>query len=325
MYHRILVPLDGTRFGDHALPYAIWIASRTGASVELVHVHRRQELDAGIDALPVYHFEHVEVADARRDREALKAEVDLLEERAADIELRFGVRTTTRVLHGARAHALEQEAHDFVADLVVMATHARRGVARLVYGDLAHQLLHDFNVPMLAVHPPTTDAPLGSGELTHFLVPLDGSAFSEQVLDVVGPLATQLGARLSLLHVCSNRTLKTNGLQNGNGERDIPHRTDAIHYLNELADRMASKLPEPKLLVVESDDPARAIVDALEAAPGAALAMATHGRSGLSRVILGSVADTVVHATNQPVLLYRPRLARLPYGDLAAALRIEDR
>ncbi|HEX6307983.1 MAG TPA: universal stress protein [Longimicrobiales bacterium] len=323
MYHRILVPLDGTRFGDHALPYAIWIASRTGAAVELVHVHRRQEVDAGLDALPVYHFEHVEEADARRDREALRAEIELLEERAADIELRFGVRTSTRVLHGARAHALEQEAHDFVADLVVMATHARRGVSRLVYGDLAHQLLHDFNVPMLAVHPTAADAPLASGELTHFMVSLDGSGFSEQILDVVGPLATQLEARLSLMHVYSNRTLRTNGLHAE--EHTIPHRTEAFHYLNDLAERMASRLPDPKLMIVDSDDPSRAIVEALAGSPEAALAMATHGRSGLSRMILGSVADNVVHATHHPVLLYRPRLASLPYGDLASALRVEDR
>jgi nucleotide-binding universal stress UspA family protein len=302
MYRRILVPLDGTHFGDHALPYAVRIASRTGAALELVHVHRPYELEAELDAMPQYHYQHVEEA-------------------AADIEVRYGVSTSTRVLHGGTARALTQEAQDIVADLVVMATHARRGISRLMHGDIAHQLVHDFNIPMLTVHPPVDDGPLAAGELNHFLVTLDGSAFSEQILDVVVPLAEGLGARVSLMHVYSHRTLKYNGLQPE--QRVVACHAEAVRYLEAVADRLPDSLREPQLVVAASDDPASAIVDALTGAPAAALAIATHGRSGLSRMVLGSVAERVVQAMHQPVLLYRPRLARLPEGFLASAFGLE--
>lgn len=320
MYRRILVPLDGTHFGDHALPYAISIATRTGAALELVHVHRPRELEAGLESMPQYRYQHVEEAGIRRDNEALEQEMALLEERAADIELRYGVRASTRVLHGSTARAIEHEIQDVVADLVVMATHARRGISRLMHGDVAHQLVHDFNIPMLCVHPVSEDAPFDNGELKHFLVSLDGSPFSEQIIDAVAPLAQGLGARLSLVHVFSQRTIRPNGVQ---GEREITHREDAVAYLDEVADRLPAGLPEAELIVVESEDPATAIVDALANRPGAALAIATHGRSGLSRMVLGSVADKVVEATHQPVLLYRPRLVRLPNGPLATAFGLE--
>jgi nucleotide-binding universal stress UspA family protein len=63
MYRRILVPLDCTPFGDQALPYAVAIARRTGASIELVHVHRYAERDAGVTAMPQYQYQHVMQAD----------------------------------------------------------------------------------------------------------------------------------------------------------------------------------------------------------------------------------------------------------------------
>lgn len=321
MYRRILVPLDGTHFGDHALPYAVRIALRTGAALELVHVHRPYELDAGLDAMPQYHYQHVEEAAERRDRDALAAEVAALEERAADLEVRFGVRASTRMLHGLTARALTQEAQDVVADLVVMATHARRGMSRLMKGDLVHQLVHDFNVPLLTMHPPTEDAPVDTGQVNEFLVTLDGSMFSEQILDVVVPLAEALGARLSLMHVYSHRTLKYNGLHPE--QRVVACREEAIRYLDAVAGRLPESVPVSELIVVGSDDPAGAIVDALASSPADGLAIATHGRSGLSRLVLGSVADRVVHATHRPVLLYRPRLVRLPDRVMAAAFRLE--
>ena len=73
---------------------------------------------------------------------------------------------------------------------------------------------------------------------------------------------------------------------------------------------------------MEAADAATAIISTLQTNAFDSVALATHGRSGLSRMILGSVAEQVVRATTRPVLMYRPRLVRLPAGDLADAFRI---
>jgi nucleotide-binding universal stress UspA family protein len=320
MYRRILVPLDGTRFGDHALPYAISIAARTGATLELVHVHHRAELDAGLDGMPQYRFQHIEEAEDRFDDSTMLSEQRYLEERAADIELRFGVRAYGRMLQGRTDTAVCDEVDTIVADLVVMATHARSGLPRLRHGDLAHELVRNLNVPTLCVRPTSEDSPLEGGALRRILVPLDGSDFSEQILDIVVPLASAIGARIDLLHVLAPRPLMITGFNDL--QRLIPHRAEAIEYLRSVAERLPARVQAPELIVVESGDPASAIVAAMAGAQHDSIAIATHGRSGLSRLILGSVAEQVVRATAKPVLLYRPRLARLPAGDLADAFRI---
>lgn len=320
MYRRILVPLDGTRFGDHALPYAITIAARTGATLELVHVHHRTELDPHLEGLPQYRFQHYEEAEDRFDDSTLIAEQRYLDERAADIELRFGVRSFGRLLRGPTAAALSEEADSIVADLVVMSTHARSGMPRLRHGDLAHELVRNLNIPTLCVRPVSDEAPLEGGLLKSILVPLDGSEFSEQVLDMVAPLAVALGARLTLLHVLAAKPLLVTGFDDL--QRPIPHRAEALQYLAGMAARLPEPLRAAELLVSEAADPAAAITSVLSTSAVDSLALATHGRSGLSRMILGSVAEQVVRSTTRPVLMYRPRLVRLPAGDLADAFRI---
>jgi nucleotide-binding universal stress UspA family protein len=89
----------------------------------------------------------------------------------------------------------------------------------------------------------------------------------------------------------------------------IPHRAEALRYLAYLAERVPAGMPEPELIAAEAGDAALAIITQLGRSPNDALAIATHGRSGIARVILGSVAEQVVRATGKPVLLYRPRLA----------------
>jgi nucleotide-binding universal stress UspA family protein len=321
MFHRILVPLDGTAFGDHALPYAISIARRTGATLELTHVHQRVETDPRLAALSQFQFEHVEKIRAADDDEAWFAEGAALEERAADIAMHYGVRVITRVLHGSTARALTHEATDTAADLVVMATHARSGLPRLRHGDLAHHLVTRLNIPALCVRPSRSSVPVASAAIRRVLVALDGSEFSEQILDRVVPLAYAIGARLALLHVVSPPGLMIAGFDDL--RPPIPHREEALRYLGHLAERIPAAMPQPELIAVEADNAAPAIIAELGRSPHHALAIATHGRSGLSRMILGSVAEEVLRATGKPVLLYRPRLTNRA-GELVRSIATED-
>ena len=306
MFRRILVPLDGTAFGDHALPYAISIARRTGATLELAHVHRWAETAPRRAALSRFQDGQVEELRARVEDETMRVEDSALEERAVDIEMRFGLRVITRVLYGSTARALTREATDAMADLVVMATHARSGLPRLRYGDLAHHLVTRLNIPALCIRPSRGSVPVGNAALRRILVTLDGSEFSEQIMDRVVPLAHAIGARLALLHVVSPASLMIAGFDDL--RPPIPHREEALRYLAYLAERVPAGMPEPQLIAADADNAALAIIAQLGRRPLDALAIATHGRNGFSRIILGSVAEQVLRATGKPVLLYRPRL-----------------
>jgi nucleotide-binding universal stress UspA family protein len=320
MYHRILVPLDGTRFGDHALPYAVDIAQRTGATLELAHVHHHHELEPALVGMTQYRFQKISEADAVHDREEQTAEHDYLEQRAAEIELRYPVRVTTRLLAGRTASAIAREAQDIVAELVVMATHARHGLERLRFGHLAHELVRVLNVPALCVRPTSDESPITAPALRRVLVPLDGSDFSEQVLDAVAPLLMALQAEPTLLHILSPRPLLRSGMQ----ERRVLHtHQQAISYLQGVADRFHGRLPAAILTALEDSQPGNVITSLLAAGKFDMVAMATHGRSGVSRLLLGSVAEEVLRHVEQPVLMVRPRLQQTTSSSaFAEAFRI---
>jgi nucleotide-binding universal stress UspA family protein len=320
MYHRILVPLDGTRFGEHALPYAVDIAIRTGATLELVHVHHHQEHEPQLARLPQYRYQRIDQVDAEHDVAELSAEAAYLDQRATDIELRYPVRVVTRIVAGRTADAVVQEAQDIVADLIVMATHARQGLDRMRMGHLAHELVCALNVPALCIRPESDDTPIIAPELHRVLIPLDGSAFSEQVLDAAAPLLMQLQAQPTLLHILSPRPMLSSGVQE---KRVIATRPQALDYLKDVAERFRGRIPAPILTALEDAQPANFIASLLSLGEYDMVAMATHGRSGVSRLLMGSVAEEVLRHVDRPVLLYRPRVERTPSAHaFAEAFRI---
>jgi nucleotide-binding universal stress UspA family protein len=323
MYRRILVPLDGSRYGDHALPYAVAIAVRTGATIELVHVHHHHELDSDLAALTPYQYQRIGAADIVHDDDCRAEERAHLEEQAADIELRYGINVRTRILSGHTADALSSEAAEIVADLIVLSSHAREGIDRIRFGNVAHELIEHLNVPALCVRPPSDDAPLVAAEIRKVLIPLDGSPFSEQILDVAAPLVQALGAHATLVHVVGTRPLFTPGFDSG-GRSGFGNRAGVVAYLRDVADRFAARINEPALTAIEAMDVAASINQLMAVGDFDIVAMATHGRSGLSRLLLGSVADSVLRQSNRPVLLYRPRSVRLPPGNLEEACEIYD-
>jgi nucleotide-binding universal stress UspA family protein len=322
MLRRILVPLDGTRFGDHALPYAIDLARRAKATVELVHVHRHAERNGDLVGMPQYQFQHIAEAEQRHDERMAAAELRALEEKAASIELRYDIEVRTRLLLGRTDEAILNEAQDVVADLIVMSTHARHGLARLRHGNLANVLVTHMNLPTLCVRPPSEDGPLPTSSLRRVVVPLDGSTFSEQIFDALLPLLNVLRAQATLLHVVYPRPLLSTGFDTDH--RAITNRDQALAYLREIAERYRGRMPDPVLVAFEDAQPADLIGSLLDLGEYDMVAMATHGRSGLTRLIMGSVATEVLERTGRPVLLYRPRLVRLPEPVPEASASLED-
>ncbi len=163
-----------------------------------------------------------------------------------------------------------------------------------------------------------------------FLVTLDGSPFSEKVLDVVAPLATAMNATVYLLrvHPPAHDVVQAGANLDPRAEAEeaailghVPPgpRVREVETVTQAAERMAAEARDylrplaarfpgvrVECLVREGTDPAATIVQCAEELGVDLIAMATHGRSGLLHLLLGSVAEAVVRVGRTPVLLVRP-------------------
>lgn len=308
MIRRIVVPLDGSPFGESAIGFATAIARRAGAMVELIHVHVPHHIDGNLFTVTPYKYEGVVDVDVELDHEILRRELENLRERALLLAEETGISVTARLVTGKVDSAIEHEAEEFHADLVIMATHARSGFARARLGSVADAVVRQATMPVLLVRPPenySEASPLP--DFRHVLIALDGSTFSEQILEPAADLARLFGADVSLMHVevpHGERTIL--GMKAGQAAIE-KMREVSEHYLRHLATTRSDLFEHPQLKAVVASFPAAAILDAARECEAGLIAMATHGRGGLTRLILGSTANEVLVHSSCPVLLYRPR------------------
>ena len=188
---------------------------------------------------------------------------------------------------------------------------------RVVYGSVADDVLRHAEVPVLLV-PPMLDHAWPTDRPLTVLVPLDGSDLAEAALESAGLLAEGLGARLHLLQVVQPPTYPLYG----DGYVYIPfddeaERANARQYLEEQAEKLTGRGIGASIEVAVG---APDIVIARTAAEQQAdvIAMATHGRGGLARLVLGSVATGTLRRAHVPLLLSLAARAR-PGGATSAA------
>ena len=300
MYRSLLVPLDGSPFGEHALPLARAIARQTSATLHLVHVHVIS-VPISVDAIPVFD----EALDAQ-DRAREQAYLDGL---ALRLSTGGELAVTTAVLDDPVAGALQTYAAAHDVDLVVMTTHGRGAFSRFWLGSVADTLVRCAPMPILLLRPHQTPPDLDQmPEMKHFLVPLDGSALAERILSPATALGALTGAALTLLHVV---TPEAAGYETDwptawpeSGTLTASH-TAVQTYLDRVAERLGAQSLKVQTTVI-SGQPVPAILEYACDHHVDLIALTTHGRSGAVRVLLGSIADKIVRGATTPVLLYRP-------------------
>lgn len=288
----ILVPLDGSRFAEHALPVARQLALRSGAMLNLVHVH----VPIINVSMGAWNMGGVPVVNEQMDAEIRQSEqayLQSLRERFAADDLQI----TCEILYGAVVPTLREHAADLHADLVIMTTHGHGAFSHVWLGSVADSFVRHSDIPTLLIRPTAeeentiaTDQPWS---IQRILIPLDGSALAERILDPACRLGDLLDVDYWLLAVAEPSEA---------GE----HESAAHAYL----DQMACELREQGHTVhteVTIGQPARTILDVAQRHAIDLVALATHGRGGLSRLLLGSVADKVVRGAELPVLLVHPQ------------------
>jgi nucleotide-binding universal stress UspA family protein len=310
MYSCIVVPLDGSDFGDAAIPFAASIARRTGAEIELVHVHQHQDDGPYLGALTPFLYEGESLREAVYERRLMEKERSWLQTRAARLLAESGVFTTYRLLHGGVASALQQEMERVPADLVVMSTHARHGISRWRHGSMGDAMMRHSKRPIMLVPAGDDPQPLRGHELRNILIPLDGSDFSEQVLEPVLHLARLIGARVTLFHAIVPPFAPLAAYEPSNRDLTVPTDCEFERYLQSVAKRLTGLIEPATVRTVVSNAPASAIVELLGQNSFDVVAMATHGRGGVTRMLTGSTADQVLCQTHVPVLLVRPQVAK---------------
>lgn len=303
-FRSILVPLDGSSFAEQALPLASRIAQRIDSKLRLTLVHGLPS--APIDPAAAKLFTSIELATRKSERSYLRA----IQARLRDGGTRLASAVT---LTGKAGPALAQYVREMGIDLVVMSTHGRGGIRRAWLGSVADYLIRNLEVPVLLVRPresePGLAPPAAWGQI---LVPLDGSPLAEAALGPAMVLARAWNAELALLQVVRPILLSADPslplpLPSAfDKELTTEWRTQAQDYLDDIVEKLHEQGIRATGAAALGWYAADSILEAARPERVAAIVIATHGRGGLRRLTLGSVADKVVRGADVPVLVYRP-------------------
>jgi nucleotide-binding universal stress UspA family protein len=322
MFNRILVPLDGSEEAEGILPFVTAIVKGTEATVTL---------------LTVIDTDSVEVARPRAEAQSSMAPGSLFvtstrpqpivdtyrtqSEEAVEEEEKTALRALARGLadqgvearveasSGPVAEEILRVAQKEGSDLIAMSTHGRGALGRAILGSVTDKVIHSSKVPTLTITPERAKAYWGDGVvLSKILVPLDGSGLAETALPYVEGLARALS-----LDVILARVVKLGGLyapysglpyvDPGPVESEIEE--EAAEYLKEVASMLEANGLSASYKLLRGAT-AKAITELAKETPQDIIALTTHGRSGLTRWVLGSVAEALVRASGDPVLVIPP-------------------
>ncbi|MGH2586389.1 MAG: universal stress protein [Dehalococcoidia bacterium] len=295
----VLVPLDGSLVAEMALPYAAAIARGLGASVRLLAVI--EPAPRGLTQRSEHRAVEFEQLERRSLEEALAGAASRLQEQSLAV--------ATHVVRGNPATAILNAAGDASVAMVIMGTHGRGGVDRWGVGSVAEQVMRQNVKPTLLVRLPYTpasqQAPARPVALRLLLVPLDGSPLAEAALPLAGELAAATGAQLMLLRVEPWLTVGSApyGTVPEFTKMEDEAATAAATYLAGVRERLPVDVPIETLVL--RGRPATSLVDFALFERVDLVVMTTHGRGGLRRLVLGSVADHIVRA-GVPAVLVRP-------------------
>jgi nucleotide-binding universal stress UspA family protein len=268
---------------------------------------------------PPINVEGVPIMDPPIEQAARQREQAYLDEVVQRMQKATDVPLTATLLEGAVAEAVHEQADKVKADLVVLTTHGRGAFSRFWLGSVADQLVRRLPMPVLLLRPYEAIP-----DFTHdvafrrVLVALDGSPFAEEVLPPATALGTLTRAEFILLRVIppllpgdydlgqaplvglgGSRLAQLRGIQEESEQ-------ETRGYLDRLAAQLCKNGLSVQSRVACHDSPAAAILEEADRIGADLISLATHGRGGLARMFLGSVADKVVRGATIPVLIHRP-------------------
>lgn len=296
---RILVPTDFSERARQALPHALWLAEEFDAELHVLHALVLHGDDPGRTegAFPDLDEAHAQLRQWAAER---------MEESVADVDV-SRIRVVEAQERGlAAAPTIVEYAEDHEVDLVAMATHGRRGVRRMLLGSVAEEVLRTAGCPVLTVRPDEDGPPGRGGPPEKILVGVDFSEHSELALASAGRLARHFGAELDVLHVIAELGIPDPYFADAAQLRALTKaaRDRVPEALAETADRVLGDVEVGTHMEVGT--PAATIAEFAEEEGSGLIVLGSHGRTGMRRIFLGSVAEAVVRQAPCPVLTVKP-------------------
>lgn len=301
MFKKIVVPLDGSLLAEQALSFLPRFASPLQTHIDLVCVVQPWVYALGMsEATPIS-----VINDLHENWKAYLHQQEIFLQG-------LGYTVQSHVLDGDIAAEILALAVKENADLIVMSTHGRSGFGRLALGSVAERVLQHATIPLLLVREGA--ALQTTNPIEHLLIPLDGSRFAERSIQIAVELSKQTDATLTMLRVVQeidsqNKRILFKDEQTAE-ETVTQWKLLATRYLDELAKGIKSEGVKVSSMVL-SGEPENLIGTTAETLPADLIVMSTHGRSGVSRWVYGSVANKVLRTVSCPVLLVRNEVDEL--------------
>jgi len=298
MYRNILIPLDGSKTAEAVLPLARSWSTKLKLPVELIAVVDTAELARSLSAIERFYMNNLVDEETRRCSEYLARTTESFSPDGCK----------SRLEKGSAANIIIDAAAVDKGTLIMMATHGSSGINRWLLGSVAEKVLRGTSNPLLLVRAPHETPADRHAVLSSIVVPLDGSDLAETVLPSVVDLAKKLDLEVILLRAytvpCAiyeaggNYTVDQEELRAAIG-------IDVSQYLEEKADVLRKAGLERVLCASKEGFSSDEIIKYARGRPGSLIAMCSHGRSGVKRWMLGSVTETVVRHSGDPVLVIR--------------------
>ena len=298
MFTKLLIPLDGSKTAERALPYARYLAEEKNVVVELLAVVDVANMATHMTAERALHLDTIVEDSVRASEKYLQAIAGTL----------TAAKINTVVDTGRPEEVIIEKAAAEQNTLITMATHGRSGMNRWLLGSVAEKVLRGATNPVLLIRARedtrTEDVPT----IKSLVVPLDGSDLAERVLPSSIEIAKERNLEIVLIRTYNIPTTAYAGVEGYALPLDDllkGMREEACEYLeNKVAD--VKKLGVARVSFAAKEGfPADEIISFAKNLPGALIAMSTHGRSGVRRWVLGSVTETVVRHSDNPVLVIR--------------------
>lgn len=299
MTDTILVPLDGSELAEQALPHAAALARALAVPVTLARVP--ESVVVPVVSAGIWITHEVEAAEAREQAEAYLSAL-------AESPIFEGITVGHAIPSVPVAAGLLDIIEAEQPQLVVMTTHGRSGLQRVLLGSVADKLVRSSPAPVYLVRASETPP---EPRFDRILVPLDGSELSRAALGPATELARATGASLLLVRVPTVPGYTTVIPENA-GMIPALLREETLHageHLERLAQplRDAGLTVDTEAAVVMAGTVAEGLLTAAQDQSAGLIMMTTHGRSGIGRWLFGSVADGIVRHAEVPVWLIRSR------------------
>jgi nucleotide-binding universal stress UspA family protein len=267
MIDEIIVCLDGSSMAEKIAPIAQKVAAARAASLTVFKIIRN-------------------LGEVAAQEDYLRAAAH-----------RFGAQIKLTISDDP-AQAIIQELEKNPGAMAALTTHGRTALGEAILGSIAHRVLRGAERPIMLYRP------LGAGKapekITTLAVALDGSEFAETIIPFAAETAKCLAAQLTLLQALP--------LESAVPPLPEPQKADLLEssYLHRQADAIKNTFGLDAQWDVLHGEAAQAICNYLAGIPDTMLAMTTHGRNALQRVVLGSVASECIRHAGCPLLLYWP-------------------